>query len=97
MRSLQSSLSPDFVKGVIANKIDRYKDKQVRIDVGENFAKSKNARFLEFSAKDEGPEKLEKFLTELLEEYLQKENEAKNKNEIKLDEPKKKKKNNCAK
>ena len=46
---------------------------QVSTDEGEKFAKSKNAKFLEFSAKNEGPIKLERFLIELLKEYLQKE------------------------
>ena len=43
------------------------------IDEGEKFAESKKDKFIALSAKDEGREKLESFLTELLKEYLQKE------------------------
>ena len=99
IKSVEDKIGPDFVRGIIANKIDLYKDEQVSSDEGQEFAKSKNAKFLEFSAKSEGPEKLEIFLTELLKEYLEKENEKENKNNDKiiLNKAKKKKKNNCAK
>ena len=80
--SVEDKIGPDFVKGVTANQIDRFKNEQVSIEEGEKFAKSKNAKFLSFSTKDEGKEKLERFFIELLKEYLQKESEAKNKNEF---------------
>ena len=71
--SVEDKIGSDFVKGIIANKTDLYEDEEVSTDEGEKFAKSKNAKFIEFSAKVESPEKLERFLTELLKEYLQKE------------------------
>ena len=99
IKSVEEKIGPDFVRGIIANKMDLYENERVSPDEGEEFAKSKNAKFLEFSAKSEGPKKLEIFLTELLKEYLEKENEKENKNNDKiiLNEAKKKKKNNCAK
>ena len=83
IQDVEDKIGPDFVKGIIANKTDIFYDKKESIDDDKKLAKLKNAKFLEFSAKDEGPEKLERFLSELLKEYLQKENKAKNKNEIK--------------
>ena len=70
--SVEDKIGPDFVKGIIANKADRFKIEKVSIDEGEKFANSKNAKFLTFSAEDEGQENLERFLTELLKEYLKK-------------------------
>ena len=70
IKSVEDKIGLNFVKGIIANKIDIYEYEEVSIEEAEKFAMLKNAKFLEFSAKVEGQEKLEKFLTELLKEYL---------------------------
>ena len=94
IRSVEDIIGPDFIRGIIANKIDLFINEKISRDEGEEFAKSKNSKFMEFSAKNEGKKKFEIFLTELLKEYLEKEKEN---NKIILNETKKKKKNNCAK
>ena len=96
IRSVEDIIGSDFIRGIIANKIELSINEKINRDEGEEFAKSKNVKFLEFSAKNEGRKKLEIFLTELLKEYLEKEKEKEN-NKIILNETKKKKKNNSAK
>ena len=97
IRSVEDIIGSDFIRGIIANKIELSINEKINRDEGEEFAKSKNVKFLEFSAKNEGRKKLEIFLTELLKEYLGKEKENKINNKIILNETKKKKKNNCFK
>ena len=97
IRSVEDIIGSDFIRGIIANKIELSINEKINRDEGEEFAKSKNVKFLEFSAKNEGRKKLEIFLTELLKEYLEKEKENKINNKIILNETKKKKKNNSAK
>ena len=99
IKSVEDIIGPDFIKGIIANKSDQFIDESVSEEEGKEFAMSKNAKFLMFSAKTDSPIKLEEFLTKLLREYLEKEkeDENKNKNKIILKKKKKKKKNNCAK
>ena len=96
IKSVEEKIGPDFIRGIIANKMDLYENEKVSSDEGEEFAKSKNAKFIKFSAKNDGPEKLDEFLIELLNEYLEKNGENKN-NKIRLNGTKKKKKNICAK
>ena len=97
IRSVEDIIGSDFIRGIIANKIELSINEKINRDEGEEFAKSKNVKFLEFSAKNEGRKKLEIFLTELLKEYLEKEKENKINKKIILNETKKKKKNNSAK
>ena len=97
IKSVEDISGSDFIRGIIANKIELSINEKINRDEGEEFAKSKNVKFLEFSAKNEGRKKLEIFLTELLKEYLEKEKENKINNKIILNETKKKKKNNSAK
>ena len=96
IKSVEEKIGPDFIRGIIANKMDLYENEKVSSDEGEEFAKSKNAKFIKFSAKNDGQEKLDEFLIELLNEYLEKNGENKN-NKIRLNGTKKKKKNICAK
>ena len=97
IRSVEDIIGSDFIRGIIANKIELSINEKINRDEGEEFVKSKNVKFLEFSAKNEGRKKLEIFLTELLKEYLEKEKENKINKKIILNETKKKKKNNSAK
>ena len=73
IKDVEDKIGSNFVKGIIANKTDLFLYEQVSIDEGEKFAESKKAKFIALSAKDEGREKLESFIAELLKEYLQKE------------------------
>ena len=76
-----------------------YENEKVTEKEGEAYAKSINAKFLMFSAKCDNEKKLEDFLSKLLKEYLDKE-ENKKKEEIRLIEKNKIenwKKKNCVK
>ena len=59
-----------YILGIIANKIDLDINNQNIIKEGESFAKSKEAKFLSFSAKTDPTKKLDIFLCELVQEFL---------------------------
>ena len=99
-KDIEDRIGPDFIKGIIANKSDLFLKESVREEEVEEYAKSINAKFLYFSAKNESPKKLENFISELLEEYIQLKEKDKNQIGINLNEKnetKKKKSDICSK
>ena len=98
LKDIEEHTSRDTIKAVVANKMDLSSEKQVSIEEGENFAKSINARFLEFSAKTESNAKFDLFLIELMSEYLLHKKRKKPNEKIKVTREsflEKKKKSNC--
>ena len=69
-KDVEDQLGQDIIKGIVANKMDLYLQEEVKTEEGENFAESVGAKFLEFSAKTENPQKFDQFLIELINEYL---------------------------
>ena len=70
VKDIEEKLGTNYVKGLVANKSDLFLNEQVKNEEGEDYASSIDAKFLEFSAKKENPLKFEKFLVDLLLEYL---------------------------
>ena len=70
VKTIEEKVDIDYIKGVVANKTDLYLNEEVKNEEGEEYATSINAKFLDFSAKSESPTKLEKFLVDLLSDYL---------------------------
>ena len=70
LNDVEEQIGLDFVKGVVANKMDLYLDEEVKGNEGEEYAKSINAKFLATSAKTEDPQIFIDFLSDLLAEYL---------------------------
>ena len=60
----------NVIKGVIGNKIDLFKNEEVSDELGENFAKSIGALFLQISAKISEPKIFVDYLRDLLKEYV---------------------------
>ena len=70
LNDVEEQIGLDFVKGVVANKMDLYLNEEVKGNEGEEYAKSINAKFLATSAKTEDPQIFIDFLSDLLAEYL---------------------------
>ena len=74
LKDVEDQIGTNFVKGIVANKVDLYFYEQVKPEEGEQYADSINATFLQTSAKTESPKKFDDFLAVLVEEYISKEN-----------------------
>lgn len=72
-KDVEENIGSDIVRGVIANKMDLYFEEEVKQDEGEAFAKSINATFLAYSAKNKNIEEFDEFLVKLVKEYVSKE------------------------
>ena len=70
LKDVEEEIGLDFVRGVVANKMDLYLDEEVKGNEGEEYAKSINAKFLATSAKTEDPQIFIDFLSDLLAEYV---------------------------
>ena len=70
LKDVEEEIGLDFVRGVVANKMDLYLDEEVKGNEGEEYAKSINAKFLATSAKKDDPKIFIEFLGNLLTEYL---------------------------
>jgi len=60
----------NVVMGVVGNKIDLFENEEVSDELGEKFAKSIGALFLQISAKQSEPKIFVDFLYDLLKKYL---------------------------
>ena len=74
----------NVVIGVVGNKIDLFENEEVSDELGEKFAKSIGALFLQMSAKQSEPKILLDFLYDLLKKYLGSELVKDDKNRITL-------------
>ena len=74
LKDVEDQIGTNFVKGIVANKVDLYFYEQVKPEEGEQYADSINATFLQTSAKTESPKKFDQFLTALAKKYISKEN-----------------------
>ena len=70
VKDIESKLGYNIIKGLIANKSDLFLYEQVKEEEGEEYAKSINAKFLMFSAKDDSTQKIQDFLSILLNEVI---------------------------
>ena len=70
VKDIESKLGINIIKGLIANKSDLFLYEQVKEEEGEEYAKSINAKFLMFSAKDDSTQKNQDFLSILLNEVI---------------------------
>ena len=70
VKDIESKLGNNIIKGLIANKSDLFLYEQVKEEEGEEYAKSINAKFLMFSAKDDSTQKIQDFLSILLNEVI---------------------------
>ena len=70
INDIKERMGDNLVKGVVANKADLFLKETVKKEEGEEYATSINAKFLDFSAKEDHPSKFESFLVDLLVEYL---------------------------
>ena len=70
VNDIKERLGDNYMKGVVANKADLFLNEVVKKEEGEEYATSINAKFLDFSAKEDHPSKFESFLVDLLVEYL---------------------------
>ena len=75
----------NVIKGVVGNKIDLVQNEEVSDELGENFAKSLGALFLQISAKTTDPKIFEDFLYDLLKKYLSSDIVKNDKKSISLD------------
>ena len=93
-------IGDDIIKGVVGNKIDLYQNEEVLEEEGERYAESIKAKFLTISAKCDSPERFEKYLRELLKEYISKNSLQKEEKKFRLNEDKivskRKRRNGCA-
>ena len=60
----------NIIMGVVGNKIDLFQNEEVSDELGENFAKSIGASFLQISAKECDPKIFVDYLYDLLKKYL---------------------------
>jgi small GTP-binding protein len=67
----KTELGDDFVKGMVANKIDLYEEQQVKEEDSREFAKQQNIKYRATSALTE-PTGFKSFLEELIVEYIKK-------------------------
>ena len=81
--TVKDILKDEPVFGVVGNKKDLYLQEKVTEDEGKEYASAKNIKFKLVSAKED-PDEFVEFVQTLLEEYLAKNPEKKEKN-IKLD------------
>ena len=70
VNDIKERMGDNLVKGVVANKTDLFLKETVKKEEGKEYATSINAKFLDFSAKEDEPSKFESFLNDLLLEYL---------------------------
>ena len=70
LKDVEEEIGLDFVRGVVANKMDLYLNEEIKENEGEEYAKSINAKFLATSAKKDDPKIFIEFLGNLLTEYL---------------------------
>ena len=63
-----STISDDYISGIVGNKIDLFLESKVPKEEAENYAASKNMKFSLVSAK-ENPQGFEDFLIELIKQY----------------------------
>ena len=86
VKDVESNLGKDYIKAVVANKIDLYLKEEVKPQEGEEFAKKIDAHFLEISAKEDNPETFLDFIVDFSKEYLLTKNidDKNNKGRIKL-------------
>ena len=70
VKDIESKLGNNIIKGLIANKSDLFLYEQVKEEEGEEYAKSINAKFLMFSAKDDSTQKILDFFSILLNEVI---------------------------
>ena len=70
VKDIESKLGNNIIKGLIANKSDLFLYEQVKEEEGEEYAKSINAKFLMFSAKDDSTQKIQDFFSILLNEVM---------------------------
>ena len=70
VKDIESKLGNNIIKGLIANKSDLFLYEQVKEEEGEEYAKSINAKFLMFSAKDDSTQKIQDFFSILLNEVI---------------------------
>ena len=85
----------NIIKGVVGNKIDLFESEEVNYELGDNFAKSIGALFLQISAKKSEQKIFVDFLHDLLKNYVNSDlvvNEKNINKAITLDYAKKKKK-----
>ena len=71
LEEVKSTLGNNFILAIVANKADLYALEEVSVEEGENYAKSKGAKFKLSSAKND-PLSFIKFLEELCREYIDK-------------------------
>jgi len=86
-----STISDDYISGIVGNKDDLFLENKVPKEEAENFAKSKKMKFKLVSAK-ENPKGFEDFLIELIQQYKIPERRKKT---ILKKENSKNEKNNC--
>ena len=86
-----STISDDYISGIVGNKDDLFLENKVPKEEAENFAQSKHMKFKLVSAK-ENPKGFEDFLIELIQQY--KIPERRKKTILKKENPKNEK-NNC--
>ena len=97
LKDVEEEIGLDFVRGVVANKMDLYLNEEIKENEGEEYAKSINAKFLATSAKKDDPKIFIEFLGNLLTEYLSlyKENTTGSFTITRKSSMKKNKKSNC--
>ena len=97
LNDVEEQIGLDFVRGVVANKLDLYLNEEIKENEGEEYAKSINAKFLATSAKKDDPKIFIEFLGNLLTEYLSlyKENTTGSFTITRKSSMKKNKKSNC--
>ena len=78
IKDIKEQLGDKIIKGLVANKLDLYLNEKVSTEEGQEYATLHKAKFIEFSAKNDSPNKFEEFLIELVKEYLP--NKIENKN-----------------
>ena len=91
-------LGDEPLRGVVGNKSDLYLKEEVSEEEGRQYAENIGAKYIYTSAKNQSINFI-KFLNDLVEEYVIKNDMSKNKNDIKLKKEKHKKKDgkNCSK
>ena len=70
VKDIKEQLGDNIIKGIVANILDLYMNEKVSTEEGKEYATLNEAKFLEFSAKTDSSTKFEKFLAELVIEYL---------------------------